>query len=179
MTGPASCLVLSCPSDDLASAAHVITRHGLALLPAGGEGDLSRAAGLQLLYIVEIANDGPRSAATWCADLGISVPLSTPDPADVLPPSWMSRHPEAYSRSRGGAAATGPSDGPSEAELWDDEDEPSPVQVFVPVTNLRRLPREQWIFTNELVRKQQRGGRRFAPRVPTLVVLPEGPENTA
>jgi len=170
MTGPASCLVLSCPSDDLASAAQVITRHGLALLPAGGEGDLARAAGLQLLYIVEITDDGPRSAVTWSADLGISVPLSTPDPADVLPPSWLTRHPDAYARSRG---VGGVSRGPSEAELWDDDDEPSPVQVFVPVTNLRRLPRKQWIFTNELVRKQQRGGRRFAPRVPTLVALPE------
>src|SRR5215207_11288406 len=153
MTGAPPCLVLSCPSDDLASAVEVITRHGLALIPVGGEGDLGRAAGLTLLYIVEVADDGPRPAATWCADLGISVPLSAPDPADVLPPSWVSRHPEAYSRSR--TPDVPPSDGPSEAELWDDEDEPSPVQLFVPVTSLRSLPREQWIFTNELVRKQQ------------------------
>lgn len=171
MTGASSCLVLSCPSDDLASAAAVIAAHGLALLPAGGEGDLPRAAGLQLLYIVEISDDGPRPAATWCADLGSSVPLSSPDPVDVLPPSWVTRHPDAYSRSR--TPDVGSGDGPSEAELWDDEDEPSPVQIFVPVTNLRTLPREQWIFTNELVRKQQRGGRRFAPRVPTMVVLPK------
>ena len=171
MTGASHCLVLSCPSEDLASAAAVITAHGFALLPAGGEGDLGRAAGLQLLYIVEVSDGGPRSAATWCAHLGNSVPLSSPDPADVLPPSWVTRHPEAYSRSR--TPDVGSGDGPSEAELWDDEDEPSPVQVFVPVTNLRTLPRDQWIFTNELVRKQQRGGRRFAPRVPTMVVVPE------
>jgi len=171
MTGASSCLVLSCPSEDLASAAEVITAHGLALLPAGGEGDLGRAVGLHLLYIVEISDDGPRSAVTWCADLGDSVPLSSPDPVDVLPPSWVARHPDAYSRSR--TPDVRGSDHPTEAELWDDEDEPSPTQVFVPVTNLRSLPREQWIFTNELVRKQQRGGRRFAPRVPTMVALPE------
>ena len=171
-TEVSACLVLSCPSEDLASAAMVISRHGLALLPAGGEGDLGRAAGIQQIYIVEIDVGGPRSAATWCADLGVSVPLVSPDPADMLPPSWVTRHPDAYSRSREVNDAHH-SDGPTEAELWDDDDEPSPVQVFVPVTNLRTLPRSEWVFTNELVRKQLRGGRRFAPRVPTLVTLPE------
>jgi hypothetical protein len=40
------------------------------------------------------------------------------------------------------------------------------------VEDLRELPMQEWVFTNELVGKQRRGGRTFFPRVPTLVRPP-------
>ena len=54
---------------------------------------------------------------------------------------------------------------------WDD-DEIGP-QAFLEVTGLTELPRADWLFTSELVRKQARGGRSYRPRVPTLVDLPD------
>ncbi len=161
-------LVLACPAEDLAAARTVLAGHGIALLPAGGEGDLDQASEIEALYIVEITGDGARPAATFMAELAQHIPLSGPSPADLLPASWVARHPDAYRHAR----RPGPTE-PSEAELWDDEDEPRPTQVFVPVSSLTTLPQAEWVFTNELVRKQQRDGRTFAPRVPTVVTVPD------
>lgn len=162
-------LALSCPDVDLAGAQSLLATHGLALLPAGGHGDLDRAATVTTLFIIEVTEEGARPAVTWRAHLAMHVPLVTPSPDQLLPPSWVSRHPDAYAQARQPTVT----DGASEAELWDDEDEPAPAQVFVPIGQLVALSREQWVFTNELVPKQQRRGRRFAPRVPTLVDIPD------
>jgi hypothetical protein len=166
---PPRALALSCPDVDLAGAESILATHGLALLPVGGHGDLDRAAAVTTLFIIEVTDEGARSAVTWRADLAMYVPLNTPSPDQLLPPSWVSRYPDAYAQARQPAVT----DSASEAELWDDEDEPGHVQVFVPIDELVALPREQWVFTNELVPKQQRRGRRFAPRVPTLVDIPD------
>jgi len=49
----------------------------------------------------------------------------------------------------------------------------SPVpQTFLAVAGLEPLPRDAWLSTNELVRKQARRGRSFRLGVPTLVDLP-------
>jgi hypothetical protein len=161
-------LVLACPAEDLAAARTILAGHGMALLPAGGEGDLDQASDIEALYIVEITSEGARPAATFLAELAHHIPLSEPSPTDLLPATWMSRHPDAYPRARQPA----PSE-LSEAELWDDEDEPISTQVFVPVSSLTTLQQADWVFTNELVRKQQRDGRSFAPRVPTVVGVPD------
>ena len=161
-------LALSCPEDDLIGAREVLARHDTVLLPAGGPGDLERSAGIETLYIIAVTQGGVRAAATWRADLAMSTPLTEPRPELLLPPSWRARHPRAYAQAREQTPDTAPGD----ADLWDD-DEPEPQQIFVPIVALVELPRSEWIFSNELVPKQDRRGRSFAPRVPTLVKLPD------
>jgi hypothetical protein len=178
--------VLSCPSDDLDALAEVLARSPIALLPVGGVGDLTAAAGISTLLLVEVTAEGPRSAITWRGRLGLSTPLD-PDPEQLLPKSWVERHPDAYARSRQqhATAQTQPADPAGAANEWDSDDWDSDdwddwadderfnaVQLFLPVMTLEQIPPEEWLFANELVPKQQRAGRRFAPRRPTLVTIP-------
>ena len=164
---PSEALAVSCPTDDLVGLADLLATHPIALLPVGGVGDLGRAASLDLVVLVEIGAEGPQSAIKWRARLSPSTPLA-PDPGTLLPRSWVSRHPNAYELARTPAAGE-----PFDAALWDDEDEQLRVQLFLPIQRLEEMPREQWLFANELVRKQGRAGRRFAPSEPTIVALPE------
>lgn len=169
---PARVLCLSCPTEDLTALPAVLRHFGRALVPAGGSGDLAQAAGVDELYLVEVTADGPLPAVTWRARLAPSTPLTDPDPGQLLPASWLARHPLAYRAARTPHLPAHPeADEPDDD--WDDEDESPPVQVFVPITSLDPVSRAEWVFTNELVPKQQRRGRRFAPRVPTLVHLPD------
>ena len=164
-------LAATCPAPDVAATASIVSRHGLALLPAGGPGDLDRALEVTTLLLVELTEEGPKPAINWRAELAMHVPLSGPTPEELLPKTWLARHPQAYSRARQSSHLE--QHGPTEAELWDDEDEPAPLQVFIPIERLVALTLEEQVFTNELVPKQQRRGRRFAPSVPTLVRLPD------
>jgi hypothetical protein len=179
-------LLLACPVADLRTAGEVHTRFGLVLLPAGALGDLDRCDHRIPLYLVEITEDGARPAATWNAQLVSSVRLADPSPDALLPPSWCERHPDAYARARGltpylTSADQVPvshqvDDAPGHERDDGDDNDDSEVkesQVFIPVANLVELPQPQWLFTNELVSKQARGGRRFAPRAPTLVTIPD------
>ncbi len=163
----AEALAVSCPADDLIGLGNLLAVHPVALLPVGGVGDLERAAGLDLVLLFEIGADGPKPAIRWRARLSPATPLH-PDPATLLPRSWVSRHPDAYELARMQTPVE-----PSDAALWDDEDEHLPVQLFLPIRQLEQMPRAQWIFANELVPKQGRAGRRFAPAKPTVVALPE------
>ena len=54
----------------------------------------------------------------------------------------------------------------------EDEDEPPGPQSFFEVERLEPLPKHEWIFANELVRKQERGGRTYFPRAPRLIRPP-------
>ena len=163
-------LLLACPAEDIAAAATTNGDFGMALLPAGGVGDLEQCTLQTPLYLVEISAEGVRPAVTWQATLLGSVPLVNPDPSRLLPSTWSERHEHAYAQARGFLSIAVASDREDDDE---DDDELELLQVFIPVTNLETLPKNQWLFTNELVPKQARGGRRFAPRVPTLVHLPE------
>lgn len=164
---PRLALVACCPSDDLEGLVEVLRGSEVALLPVGGVGDLPEAAGVDLLLVVEITEEGARPTITWRGLLSDRTPVD-PDPVTLLPASWTSRHPDAYLRSRHQRAALAPV-----PEPWDDEDEPLPTQVFLPVVSLEAMDGDEWIFANELVPKQRREGRTFAPRVPTLVLLPD------
>lgn len=147
-----------------------------ATLPAGGIGDLEAAVpGQPVVVMATDAGDGEVPAATWRATFVRRVPheIGTPWP-DGVPPTWSDEHvaPEA------GVDVDAPSDddpAPEDPEDdWDDwdDDEDDEVQSFLEVTDLEPLPRDEWLFANELVGKQARGGRSYRPRVPTLVTLP-------
>ena len=162
-------LLFACPAEDIAAAATTNGELGMALLPAGGAGDLEQCTLQTPLYLVEIAAEGVRPSVTWQATLLGSVSLVNPDPSRLLPSTWTERHAHAYAQARGFETMSVESDGED-----DEDDEGLELrQVFIPVTNIEALPQSEWLFTNELVPKQARGGRRFAPRVPTLVHLPE------
>ena len=45
--------------------------------------------------------------------------------------------------------------------------------AYFEVEGLEELPKREWLFTNELVSKQERGARYFMPRAPVLVRLPD------
>lgn len=170
-------LLLACPEVDLESARAVYAAYGCVLLPAGSVGDLAGCEVSTPLYLLAIGDSGAGPAATWRARLLGSLPLTAPDPARLLPASWTARHPDAYAlaRSTGRDPADSPDDpeqDPEEDPTDDVDDEPVPQQVFIPISDLAPLPRSEWLFTNELVPKRERGGRRFAPRAPTLVTLP-------
>lgn len=154
-----------------------------ATLPAGGLGDLEAAvAGQPVVVMATDAGDGEVPAATWRATFVRRVPheIGTPWP-DGVPPTWSAEHvaPEAPADAD---APSGDGPAPDDAEdpgdledEWDDDwddDEDDEVQSFLEVTDLEPLPRDEWLFANELVGKQARGGRSYRPRVPTLVTLP-------
>ena len=167
-------LILACPVQDIRAAAEVENHYGMALLPAGGLGDLETCGLLPRLYLLEILSATAAPAATWLAELLASVPLSNPDPGKLLPSTWQERHPDAYSVARG---LLEPSRGGATVEI-DPDDFPEAgerirQQVFLPVSGLTSLPKHDWLFTNELVRKQTRRGRTFAPRAPTLITIPD------
>ena len=161
-------LLMGMPLVHLRSAAETCERHGRGVLPAGGPGDLDRTApGATVLLMASDAGDDEVSAATWSARFVGRVHHEPGDPLPtMLPGSWVETH-----------AADGP---PSPVEPVavdddddddDDEDAVGP-QSFLVVEGLRELPMQEWVFTNELVDKQRRGGRTFFPRVPTLVRPP-------
>ena len=94
---------------------------------------------------------------------------SDPDP-EGLPASWVEER-----RTRVAA----PRDEVPVSPFGDDEDEDDvedtheSVQVYLDVRDLRPLDKQEWLFTNELVRKQERGGRTFFPRTPRLIRAPD------
>jgi hypothetical protein len=146
------------------------------LLPAGGPGDLDAAApGMTVLVMATDAGEAERPAATWSAAVVRRTPYEPGQPwPDGLPATWLAEHeplppPET----------PGPKGGSEERdEDWDDEDDEEDEddigpQAFVEVAGLGPLDRRDWVFANELVRKQARGGRSFRPRVPMLVRLPD------
>lgn len=146
---------------------------GSDVLPAGGPGDLDAIAiGSRVLLIATEAGDAGVPAATWRATFAGRVPFE-PGQAwpDGLPPTWIEEHPPP---SVPAAADDEPRDAGAEAEDDDEEDEDEESvgpQSFFRIEQLARSPREEWIFANELVPKQQRGGRSFLPRAPTAIRL--------
>ncbi len=153
------------PLVHLRSAAEICERHGRVVLPAGGPGDLDRTTqGATVLLMASDAGDDEVSAATWSARFVGRVHHEPGDPLPtMLPASWVEAH-----------AADVPLE-PAEPTEVDDEDEDEDAlgpQSFLVVEDLRELPMQEWVFTNELVDKQRRGGRTFFPRVPTLVRPP-------
>jgi hypothetical protein len=149
------------------------------LLPAGGPGDLDAApAGTPVFVMATDAGEAEVPAATWRATyLGRpAYEPGSPWPSG-LPATWVEEHrPDPEPLPDGDARLTAygnDADDDEDLDGWDDEEDGPGPQAFLSVTGLERLPRDSWLFTNELVRKQARRGRSFRPRVPTLVDLPD------
>jgi hypothetical protein len=168
--GPESSLVLAMPLRHLQAGATTCETDGSVVLPAGGPGDLDEAPpGVRVLVIATEAGDAEVPAATWTAVFAGRVAYATGDPWPAgLPTTWAEEHGEPEPPP---AALL-----PDDSEIDDDEDEddeddddlPGP-QSFLRVTGLAPMTRDRWIFANELVAKQRRGGRSFVPHVPRLI----------
>ena len=164
-------LVVAMPLRHLEAAHTVCELTGTATLPAGGPGDLDRASpGATVLVIATEAGDAEVPAATWRAVFEGRVPYQDGDPLPGgLPATWIDEHPRAET----GIANDQDLEAAADEDEDDDEEDPDAVgpQAFLRVRELAPSPRDGWVAANELVPKQQRGGRTFVPRTPTLVTL--------
>jgi hypothetical protein len=146
------------------------------VLPAGGPGDLDTTApAAPVLVMPTDEDDSEISAATWRATFVRRVAHEPGSPwPEGLPASWTAEHPAPAPQPA--PAAAGPDDADDlddeDEDAWEDDEDIGP-QSFLEVVDLAPLPRQEWLFANELVGKQARGGRYFRPRVPTLVDLPD------
>lgn len=137
------------------AAVSVCAREGRVVIPAGSPGDLDDAAtGIDVLLMISGVDAVP--AVTWRATFLRRVAPEATDLTDLLPPTWI--------EERRAAAA--------DADPGVDEDDERGPQSFFEVEGLEPLPKHEWIFANELVRKQERGGRAFFPRAPRLIRAP-------
>jgi hypothetical protein len=158
---PPQALVVALPRRHLGPAESVCRERGLVTIPAGGPGDLDRAnPGIEVLVIVSGEDEVP--AATWHAVFERRVEPAEGTLPEGLPSTWVEEH---------GAAATAAAPADLEEEDEDDDERIGP-QAFFEVRALEELPKRAWVFANELVRKQDRGGRAFRPRAPRLIRRP-------
>jgi len=162
-------LLVGMPLVHLRSAAEICERHGRVVLPAGEPGDLDRASPGALVLLMDTSvEEDAASAATWAARFVGRLAFDLDDPLPSLaPPSWIEEHEADLRGALDARSAVEPGDADDE-----DDDEAIGPQAFFVVEDLRELPMQEWVFTNELVGKQRRGGRTFFPRVPTLVRPP-------
>jgi hypothetical protein len=165
-TGIPTALVAGMPRRHLDSAAETCRIHGRVAIPAGSPGDLDSATpGIEVLVIVTGSDEVP--AATWRAAFVRRVEAPPGEVPHLVPPTWV----EERATAPEGPGSTPHRDPDVADEADDDEDGPGP-QSFFEVEGLEELPKHAWVFANELVGKQQRGGRVFVPRAPRLVRRP-------
>lgn len=156
------------PLRHLVAAADICAATGTVVLPAGGEGDLDLAPpGTEVLFIASEAGEREVPAVTWRAELAGIVPAPAGSYPEGLPAGWIAE------READSATPTVVPRSPFGDD--DEEDEVATAdggQAFFAVRSLGELPRGEWVFVNELVPKQERGGRTFFPRTPRLVPRP-------
>lgn len=159
-------LLIAMPSRHLEAARATCDEAGAVTLPAGGPGDLDDAHdGLTVLVIATDAGDAEVPAATWRAVFEGRVPHSPGDPwPQGLPDTWTEEHPWS-----GAVEAPPPPDRDHEDDDEEDDEDLVGPQSFFRVRALAPSPRGEWVYANELVPKQQRGGRTFVPRTPHLI----------
>lgn len=167
-------LLVAMPLRHLEAARALTETGGVVTLPAGGPGDLDETTlGVPVLIIATDAGDQHVPAATWTARFEGRVPHSPSEPwPDGLPWTWLQEH---GVRPAPPEVADPPDDHDDDEEPEDDEepdDEAAGPQSFFRVTGVSALERSEWVFANELVPKQQRGGRTFVPRQPRLITPP-------
>jgi hypothetical protein len=154
-------LVAGLPSRHLEGAIEMCRVAGRVVLPAGSPGDLDLAPpGTVVLLMISGQDAVP--AATWRATLVRRIEPADDIFPEGLPPSWLEDR----------LAADEPSPETDEEDEDDDEQDDGGPQSYFEVERLEPLPKEGWVFANELVRKQERGGRAFFPRAPRLIHPP-------
>jgi hypothetical protein len=160
-------LLVAMPARHLEAARLVCDEAGAVTLPAGGPGDLDDATdGLTVLVIVTEAGEAEVPAATWRAVFEARVPHRPGDPwPQALPPPWIEEHGEEEAPP---VEPLQPPDEDDDDDEDDDEDLAGP-QSFFRVRELVPSTKHEWVHANELVPKQQRGGRSFVPRTPRLI----------
>jgi len=130
------------------------------------------------LYAYQVG-DRPVPAATWRGQLVRVVEAEDgehPEP-DLTPPTWRD---ERIAGDVSAHTTPEPAEGdaaPEDVTVDDGDDDDlagaGPTELFLEVESLRELDRREWMFTNELVRKQDRGARTFVPLAPVRVLLPD------
>ena len=164
---PERVLLVGMPLRHLIEAARICASRGAVVLPAGGAGDLlSAPTGTDVLFIASEAGEREVPAATWSAEL-IGIVLAGSDGfPDGLPSGWVEERQEAPP----------PAPAVPRSPFGDREDDDGrnsdAEQSYFEVRSLTELPKAAWIFVNELVPKQERGGRFYFPRTPRLVERP-------
>jgi hypothetical protein len=163
-------LLVAMPLRHLEAAREIAEGAGSAVLPAGEPGALDETApGTPVLIIAMEPDDAGVPAATWTATFGGLVDHELGDPwPEGLPGTWLEEH-----GPRAEEADANDEDNDDEGDIDDDDDETVGPQSFFRVSGLRPLPRSEWVFANELVPKQRRGGRTFEPHAPALVTRPD------
>jgi hypothetical protein len=160
-------LLVGMPLRHLIEAARICASRGAVVLPAGGAGDLGSAApGTEVLFIASEAGEREVPAATWRAELIGTVTAVPGTFPDDLPTGWVEER----------QVARHPAPAVPRSPFGDREDDEPPntdaEQSYFEVRSLTELPKTAWIFVNELVPKQERGGRSYFPRTPRLVDRP-------
>jgi hypothetical protein len=152
-------LLAGLPSRHLEGAVEICRADGRVVLPAGSPGDLDLAPpGTEVLLMISGEDAVP--AATWRATLVRRIEPSDDGYPDRLPPTWLEDRLAAFDvRSS------------DDVEVEQDEGDVGP-QTYFEVERLEPIPQQDWVFANELVRKQERGGRAFFPRAPRLIRTP-------
>jgi hypothetical protein len=160
-------LLAGMPLRYLREAAGICETTGTAVLPAGAQGDLARTRpGTEVLLMATQAGENEVPAATWSARFHGAIVAAADSYPDALPPSWVAdrRTPQPEGRPV-------PRSPFGDDEAVERSDDPG-QQCYFEVGSLEELPRAAWVFVNELVPKQQRGGRTYVPRSPRLVERP-------
>lgn len=169
-------LLAAVPRRHLESALIVQRRRGCVALPALGVGDLGAAPPGADVYLYAYEEGGrPVPAATWRARLLRWAPAERdgayPYDGDLVPPSLIQEMLVARELLASGPPASSPNATTgAEPDLAAD---PPPAGAYFEVEGLEELPKEAWLFTNELVPKRDRGARYFMPRAPVLAALPD------
>jgi hypothetical protein len=168
-------LLVAMPLRHLEAARRIAESADSAILPAGGPGALDEAApGSQVLIIATEPDGAGVPAATWTATFGGRVDHEPGDPwPEGLPGTWLEEHGHRAAERPQGASPIPADANDEDDDDDDDDDERVGPQSFFRVSGLGPLPREEWVFANELVPKQRRGGRTFEPHAPVLVSRPD------
>ena len=171
---PDRALLAAVPRRHLESALIVQKRRGRVALPSLEVGDLRDAEPGTDVYLYAHGEEGRQlPAATWRARLLRWAPAEPdgrhPDDGDLVPPSLVEEIRVARE-----VIASAPKD-----SVTTEDGEPGQVAggeaagAYFEVEALEELPQRDWLFTNELVSKGDRGARYFMPLVPVLVRLPD------
>jgi hypothetical protein len=167
-------LLVGMPLRHLEAAREIARGAGSAVMPAGGPGALDETTpGTPVLIIAMEPEDAGVPAATWTATFEGRVDHEPGDPwPEGLPGTWLEEHGHRAAEHPRSASIT-PEGASDDDEEDEDDDERIGPQSFFRVIGLRPLPRSDWVFANELVPKQRRGGRTFEPPAPVLVARPD------